>query len=439
MKRGIRIAAIVVAIVVLVVLAGAGVLFFHSSDLSADKVANATVRAADAPHPDAASIARGHAVAIAADCGACHTQPGHALFAGGYALNTPFGTIVSSNITPERTTGIGNWTERDFFNAVRHGRTPHGLLYPAMPYTDYVQISDQDMHDLWAYVRSVTPVRADTGGTHLKFPFNIRELVAGWNMLFFHNHPFKPQPDKSADWNRGHYLVDALGHCGICHTPKNSLGAAKEGAYLQGAVLQNWYAPELSGDKAYGLGSWNSDDVKAYLKIGSNRHAVAAGTMAEVIENSTQYMPDADLAAIHTYLASLPGSGKKPGPALAATDPAMKRGAHIYVTACAACHSMDGEGINEMATHIADSAEVRAPDATSLIHVLMLGQRAAVTKANETGAQMPSFSWKLTDSDAAAVLTYIRNSWGNAAPAVTAEQIGKMRHALKAPEPMAVP
>ena len=432
-----------VAIVVILLASAAMVaaLLVQSGDSRADMVADARVQAADVVPLDAAAVARGHAVAIAGDCAACHTRPaGHAAasqgtpYAGGYAIETPFGSIVSTNITPDRKTGIGDWTERDFFQAVRHGRSPSGLLYPAMPYPSYVQISDTDMHDLWSYMRSLKPVSNDSGGTHLGFPYNIRLLMAGWNLLFFENHAFAADQSRPAEWNRGRYLVDALGHCGGCHTAKNALGGDK--TYLAGGALQGWYAPALDNGTEHGLGNWSQDDLIAYLKIGSNNHAIAAGPMAEEVERSSQFMPPADLAAISTYLKSRPGPAHDRSTALATSDPEMLRGAHIYTAACSACHAPKGEGIPGLATHLADNPATRADNPASLIHVLMKGGRGAVTSGNPTGGGMPSFAWKLSDGDAAAVLTYIRNSWGNAAPAVEAGQIAKARSDLGARKAM---
>jgi mono/diheme cytochrome c family protein len=436
MTRRIKFIGIAVVAILLVLAAIFVPRLVRSLDTSADDVADARVLAADAGPPDPAAISRGRIVAVAADCAACHTRPGGGAYAGGYSLQTPFGAILSTNITPDRKTGIGNWTERDFFRAVRHGRSPDGLLYPAMPYTAYVQINDTDMHDLWAYVRSLKPVPSDSGGTHLSFPYNIRLLVAGWNMLFFDNRPFAVAPDRPAEWNRGRYLVDALGHCAACHSPKNMLGADRGGKYLHGGTLQGWFAPELTNGVAHGLGSWSRADIVEYLKTGSNGHAVAAGPMAEAVEHSTQFIPERDLAAMATYLKSLPGTEPGARTPLAAADPAMRRGAHIYSVQCSACHAPRGQGIAGMVTRLSNNPLVRAPDPSSLIHVVLKGGRAAVTDSNPTGAGMPAFGWKLDDADAAAVLTYIRNSNGNAAPAVTAKQVAALRGDLRARSPM---
>ncbi|MCJ2181270.1 cytochrome c [Novosphingobium sp. 1949] len=429
MKRSTKIG---VGAVALAAIAVVGALTVRANDASADDAADNTVKTADAAPLDPAAVARGHQLAVAGDCAACHTAPGGKPYAGGHELQTPFGTIVSTNITPDRDTGIGNWTERDFFKAVRHGQAPEHMLYPAMPYTAYVQITDRDMHDLWAYFRSIAPAKASGKETSLPFPFNIRLAVSGWNLLFFDNRPFVQDNTKSAQWNQGHYLTDVLGHCGTCHTGKNVLGGDKSGTYLAGGTLQNWHAPDLTASPATGLAAWSQEDIVTYLRTGSNRHAVAAGPMAEAVEESTQRMTDAERQAIAGYLKSLPAHTTATQQPLAASDPAMVRGKVIFEASCSACHTATGQGIAGMATHLADNSAVRSDDPASLIHVVLDGARAARTQANPTGAGMPSYAWKLDDADVAAVLTYVRNSWGNAARPITSGDVADARRSLGA-------
>ncbi|MDE1145884.1 MAG: cytochrome c [Azospirillaceae bacterium] len=417
----------------LAIAVAAGGLLYRANDAARDRVADDRLKTADAAPPDAAAIQRGAYVAATADCAACHTAPGSAqAFAGGYPLKTPFGVLISSNITPDRETGIGDWTERDFFRAVRHGQSPHGPLYAAMPYNAYVKLTDQDMHDLWAYMRSQAPVHNHIVSNQLPFPFNIRLLNLGWNLLFFDNHPFQPKGEQSAEWNRGAYLVDGPGHCAACHTAKNPLGGDSS-AYLQGGPLQGWYAPEIANNPHVGLGAWTVPEIAQYLKTGSNGRAVASGPMAEAVENSTQHLTDADLVAIATYLRTVPGSNTQaPGP-LAADDARMRRGAQVYAVNCSACHEGRGQGVADMVTGFAGNPAVQSANPDSLVQTLLKGGRGAVTEANPTGAGMPAFGWKLNDADAAAVLTFIRNSWGNAAAPVTADQVAATRAALGAP------
>lgn len=415
-----------------VLVAGLGVALYLNGSSSADDVANNQLKAVDAGALDPAAVSRGAYVAVQGDCAACHTTPGGLAFAGGYGLQTPFGVINSTNITPDVKTGIGNWTERDFFRAVRHGKRKDGqLLYPAMPYNAYVKMSDDDLHDLWAYMRSIKPVEQAQVPNTLGFPYNIRLAMLGWNLLFFDNAPFVAKAGEGEQWNRGRYLVDGAGHCAACHTPKNALGGDTS-AYLQGAELLGGYAPEITGNAHLGLGNWTSAQVQQYLKTGSNHQAVAAGAMGEAVEHSTQYLNDTDLAAIALYLKSLTGSEAQAPEALAGNDPVMKRGSTVYETNCMACHNQKGEGIGGMVTAFADNPGIRATSASNLISTVLKGGRAVATEGNITAAGMPSFDWKLNDADIAAVLSYVRNSWGNAAPAVSSDQVAKARTALGA-------
>jgi mono/diheme cytochrome c family protein len=379
-------------------------------------------------------VARGRYIATAADCIACHTAPKvGAPFAGGYALVTPFGKLLSSNITPDRETGIGTWTEAQFTRAVRQGKgKDNEHLYPAMPYNDYVKINDQDMHDLWAYMQTVAPVRNKVESNQLPFPFNIRLMMAGWNLFFFHDEPFKTDSKQTAEWNRGAYLVEGLEHCEACHTPKNLLGGDIGGATMQGGLLSGWYAPEVTSNAYVGVGNWSLEQLQQYLKTGGNNISVAAGPMAEAVTNSTQHLADADIKAMAVYLKSLPGSSAiKPQP-MAAGDPVMSLGRHIFEANCAACHRSNGTGVTSMVPALADNPALQAADTTNLIRTVLQGNRGAMTAALPTGAEMPQFDWKLNDKQVAAVLTYTRNSWGNASAAVDADTVAEARHSLQA-------
>ncbi|MDH2184763.1 cytochrome c [Pseudomonas sp. GD03651] len=414
-------------------LAGA---LYHNNDTSADDVADHGVTAATANPADPAAIARGAYVSIQGDCAACHTAPGGKPFAGGYGLQTPFGVIYSTNITPDTKTGIGDWTEGDFFRAVRHGKHKNGqFLYPAMPYNAYVHINDNDMHDLWAYIRSLQPIDQTAPPNTLGFPYNIRLAMLGWNLLYFDNSLYLVDPSQSEQWNRGRYLVDGAGHCASCHTPKNLLGGDTR-RYLQGAEVAGAHAPEITGDHYRGLGAWSAEQLQSYLKTGSNHQAVASGSMAEVIEYSTQHLSDPDLAAIAHYLQSIPGSQTTKPKALAASSSVMRRGARVYEHNCMACHNVYGEGIQGMVTSFADNPGIRAPSHSSLIGAVLTGSRAAITDSNVTGAGMPSFDWKLSDQDIAAVLTYVRNSWGNAASEVRQKDVQRARETLARMPPL---
>lgn len=380
---------------------------------------------------DADAVSRGKYLAAAGDCIACHTAAKGKAFAGGLALNTPFGKIVASNITPDKEYGIGNWTDAQFVRAVKAGVAPHAkLLYPAMPYNLYAKVSDKDILDILAYLKTVPAVHEPIAANQLPFPFNIRLLMFGWNLLFFDRTPFQPDPKQSVEWNRGAYLVDGLGHCTACHSAKNALGG--DSNYLEGGDLEGWHAPEISGNGYLGLGKWSVADITTYLHTGGNRIGVAAGPMAEAVTNSLQFMSDADLKAMAVYLKSVHGSDATPPAPLAASDAGMTLGRDLYMANCAACHRANGTGVDAMVPSLATNASVQAPGANNVIRTILIGGRGAVTASNPTGAQMPGFAWKLSDGEIAALATYVRNAWGNAAPAVDDADVTRLRHPLDA-------
>lgn len=376
-------------------------------------------------------IKRGEYVARLSDCTACHTAQGGQAFAGGYRLETPFGAILSSNITSDKETGIGNWTQEQFARAVRHGVGSHGYLYAAMPYNAYAKLTDRDLTDLWAYIRTIPAVKNEVVENQLPFPFNQRWTLAGWNLMFFDDAVFKPALDKNAEINRGAYLVDGPGHCAACHTSKNLLGGDSSN-YLQGGTLEGWHAPDLTPNPHVGLGSWNQEDIVSYLKSGTNRFTASSGPMTEAVENSTQYMTDDDLRAIASYLQSLPASSGVKSAPVAASDTAMIVGKKVYESQCNACHVSNGSGIRNMIPTLAHNPQVNSADPSSLLNVVLKGSQGPLTHTNPTAAGMPDFAWKLSDSNIADVMTYIRNSWGNAAAPVTADTVAKARADLQA-------
>jgi mono/diheme cytochrome c family protein len=377
------------------------------------------------------NVANGRYQAVLGDCAGCHTAPGGKPFAGGVALQTPFGTLVAPNITPDRETGIGSWTEADFRNAMKSGVGHDGKrLYPAMPYPYYTRMSDADISDLWSYLRTVQPVSNSVEANRLPFPFNIRLLMAGWNWLNFTPGDYKPDPKKSAEWNRGAYLVQGPTHCALCHSPKTLSGADKSGgAFLTGTVLQGWLAPDVTGNAHIGVGGWSAGDIVSYLKTGANGADVASGPMAEVVEDSTSKMTDADLRAIAVYLKDIASPAQAPQP-VAASDPAMHTGAAIYADNCSACHGLDGRGQPRLFPALAKNPLIQQSDPTSLIRVVLAGSQGAATTSAPTTPAMPSLAWRLTDAQIADVLTFVRNTWGNAAPPVTADAVARLRKQL---------
>jgi mono/diheme cytochrome c family protein len=390
--------------------------------------------------PDNYVIAlRGRELTTAGDCVACHTAPGGTPFAGGLALATPFGVIMTPNITPDDATGIGRWSKAEFSRAIHEGRGRNGTyLYPAFPYPYFNKVSREDTDAIYDYLRTLAPVGNVVNRKTLPFPFNIRTLMAGWNALFFRPGPFAPDPKASAEFNRGAYLVEGLGHCGACHTPLNAFGANKPAQFLQGNRIDDWTAPNITNNSQTGLGKWSVEEVVQYLKTGQTRSTIASGPMREVVEDSTSKMSDGDLKAMAVYLKERGAAGAPVPAVIAASDPRMQVGAAIFTDTCSACHTIAGAGIEHMFPRLAGDAIVKQADPTTLIRIVLTGVRGAGTDAFPTSPAMPSFGYRLDDRQVAAVVTYIRNSWGNAAPAVDAETVRSLRSCVAAPvEPSA--
>lgn len=375
-------------------------------------------------------IEKGRYLSVVSDCASCHTIPGSGHpFAGGRAIETPFGNLVAPNITPDLDTGIGAWSDDEFDAAVRKGIGRDGSrLYPAMPYNDYTKMSRDEVLAIRAYLNTVPPDRNPVVVNTLPFPFDIRAAMNVWDALYFTEGEYKPSPKKSAEWNRGAYLVTGPGHCGACHTPKSALGGDKTSRFLKGEALQGWYAPNITGDDK-GLGHWTNDDIVSYLRSGHNQTSAATGPMAEVVSLSSSQMTDADLKAIATYLKSFSEVSDPPKP-LRPDDPVMVAGAAIYGDQCSACHGLDGHGASKLFPSIAGSSAVRADNPATLVRIVLRGARSVATDEEPTAPGMPSYGWQLNDTQVAAVLTYIRNSWGAAAAAVSPSEVAFARTSL---------
>jgi mono/diheme cytochrome c family protein len=377
---------------------------------------------------------RGKALATVGDCVACHTAPGGTPLAGGLALATPFGAIMTPNITPDDATGIGRWSRGDFSRAMHEGRRPGGAyLYPAFPYPYYNKVTRQDTDAIYDYLRSLTPVSNVVNRNTLPFPFNIRMSMIGWNVLFFRPAAFAPDPKHSGEFNRGAYLVEGLGHCGACHTPMNAFGANKADLFLQGNNISDWTAPNITNDPQSGLGKWTVDEVVQYLKTGQTRTTIASGPMKEVVEDSTSKMADADLKAIAVYLKERGSAGTPAAAPIAASDPRMQVGEAIFVDTCSACHTRNGAGIEHIFPRLSGNAIVKQDDPTTLVRIILTGVRGAGSDALPTSPAMPSFGYRLDDNQVAAVVTYIRNSWGNTASAVDAGMVKTLRSHVAGP------
>lgn len=377
-----------------------------------------------------AAIERGRYLTAAGDCKACHTQDGGQPFAGGRAVPTPFGTIYAPNITPDDDTGIGKWTDDDFWNAMHHGIDREGKhLYPAFPYPWYTKLGRDDVLAIKKYLDTLTPVRNETKEPDLPWPLSVRASVAGWNAMFFKPGVYQWDRSKSEEWNRGAYLVEGFGHCGACHSPKNFLGAAKKDDRFLGGSGEGWFATSLRPDVREGIGNWSTDDVVEYLKTGANEHARALGPMAEVVHNSTMHLDDDDLHAIAVYLKDLPADrGKQQS---ASNDQnRLRRGRLIYVDQCAGCHMEDGSGVPGVFPPIKANSGVHAHDPSSLARLVLEGAPSAATPQKPEGFAMPAFDWKLTDAQIADVLTYIRASFGNQADAVGSSKIADVRKSI---------
>ena len=384
---------------------------------------------------DFVQIERGHYLAIVGDCAACHTLPGSGHdFAGGRPIETPFGMLLAPNITPDPQTGIGAWTDDEFVNALTKGTGRRGTrLYPAMPYTYYTKLSRDDALAIRAYLNTVPAVHNPIRSNQLPFPFNMRWTLAVWDKLYFKPETFQPDLKQSPQWNRGAYLVEGAGHCGMCHTPKNFLGADKASQRFEGYALQGWFAPNITEDARRGLGAWSIEDIVAYLKTGHNKTSAATGLMSETLNLSTSKMSGDDLRAIAIYLKGQGGQQQK----TAAADPPpapdqrlMKSGGQIYADECSGCHASDGKGTPNLFPALNGSPVVQQTDPTTVLHVVLRGALSVATKSAPTAPAMPQFSWILDDDQVAAVVTYIRNSWGNSAPAVSGEKVGETRRML---------
>lgn len=391
---------------------------------------------------DATLIAKGEYASRAADCAACHTAPGGRPFAGGLAMQTPMGTIYSTNVTPDRETGIGDYSYADFERAVRRGIRADGQhLYPAMPYVSYMVASDEDIQAMYAYfMSSVKPVVQENPSTTIPWPANMRWPLAWWQLLFAQPREFIADGSQPDHVQRGAYLVEGLAHCGACHTPRGIAFQEKAvrdtagGTYLSGSVLEGWFAKSLR-DEGIGLASWSEDDLVEFLATGRNHRTAAFGSMAEVIAHSTQHLERDDLRAIAAYLKQLPARSDHeatwiPGddittPMLRAGDYSVP-GAAAYVEHCGACHRADGRGAARIFPALAGNSIVFAEDPSSLIQVTLAGGAMADTPADRMAFVMPGFK-HLPNAEVAELLNFIRNGWGNRGSTISASDVGRMR------------
>jgi mono/diheme cytochrome c family protein len=372
-------------------------------------------------------VARGEYLVRAGDCISCHTARDGQPFAGGYAIATGFGTLYAPNITPDPETGIGKWTANDFWSAMHEGKSKDGtLLYPAFPYTNYTKVLRADSDAIFNYLRSLKPVRRVNRQHELRFPYNQRKLLVGWRALYFTPGEYKPDATRSPEWNRGAYLVQGLGHCDACHTSRNMLGALSKGEEFSGGLLptSNWYAPSLTSNREAGLGEWEIKDLAALLKTGVSSRGAVYGPMAAVVQNSLQYLSVDDIRAIAVYLKSL---GQEDAAVDQKAEEQYTTGAKIYDTHCKACHRSNGEGRPPDYPPLAKNQSITMKSTMNPIRMVLNGGFPPGTESNPRPYGMPQFSHLLSDQEVAAVVTYIRQSWGNRASAVPAWDVAAAR------------
>ncbi|CAH2794596.1 MAG: Putative diheme cytochrome c-553 [uncultured Caballeronia sp.] len=382
-------------------------------------------------------IKRGEYLARAGDCIACHTVRGGKTFAGGLPMLTPFGTLYTPNITPDDQYGIGKWTSDDFYRSIHVGRSKDGsLLYPAMPFTAYTKVTRADSDAMFAYMRSVPPVNEPSRPHELRFPFNQRNMLIGWRVLFFSEGEFKPDPTKPVEWNRGAYLIEGLGHCSMCHTSINPLGGPVSSAAFGGGLipLQNWYAPSLTSNKEAGLGDWNIKDINDLLKTSVSQRGAVFGPMAEVVHNSLQYMTDEDINVMSTFLKSIPQKGEAPETMQFETSAQfgselLQQGKKVYTENCAKCHAENGLGKPPAYPPLATNQSIQMQSAVNPIRMVLNGGYPPSTGGNPRPYGMPPFAQSLSDMEVAAVVTYIRMSWGNHGTPVSPQQVSNLRSA----------
>jgi mono/diheme cytochrome c family protein len=427
MKKGV---AIVVALAILV-LAAIGVVYWtHPGPLP--------VRSGEAAAPNAATqvIARGEYLARAGDCVACHTLPNGKAFAGGRPMPTPFGALYVPNITPDDETGIGKWTPDDFYRMMHTGVSRDGtLLYPAMPFASYTKVTRADSDAIYAYLMSVTPAKQQNRPHELKFPFNNRDLLLGWRTLYFREGEYAADSKQSAEWNRGAYLVQGLGHCAMCHTAINALGGSSEAKAFEGGMIpnQNWYAPSLTSNREAGLGNWELQDIADLLQVGVSHRGTTYGPMAEVVYDSLQYLSDADVKAVGVYLKTLPqkeAQAPVTSEARLVQPGVMETGRKVYEAQCATCHGAQGKGNGTAFPPLAGNQSITMSSPVNAIRMVLNGGYAPGTRKNPRPHGMPPFSHLLNDDEVAAVVTYIRVAWENTGTPVTPAQANDLRKLL---------
>ena len=430
-----------IATLVLLVVGGLLTAVVWRLNLIDEAAVDVATDAATAAAASADQVARGAYLARAGNCQGCHTALGGAAYAGGRGVPTPFGTVYAPNLTPDAATGIGAWSAGAFWRALHNGRSRDGrLLYPAFPYPNYTRITREDSDALHAFLRSLPAVSQANKPHELRFPFDQQAALAVWRALYFRPAAAEDDASRSAEWNRGAYLVEGLGHCNACHASRNALGASVSTLDLAGGLIpvQNWYAPSLTSPAEAGVAAWETQHIVSLLKTGTaspqGNLVSVAGPMTEVVLGSTQHLSDADLRAMANYLQALPPSAadaRSTNVSAAAADltPASADGpgAKLYARHCAACHGEQGEGAAGVYPALAGNRAVTLNTPANLVHLVLEGGFAPATAGNPRPFGMPPFATELSDEQLAQVLTHIRGNWANRAAAVSALEVGRFR------------
>ena len=392
--------------------------------------------AAPSAPPTPEQVARGAYLARVGNCMLCHTDSSGAPNAGGKPLETPFGTIYASNLTPDAETGLGRWSADHFRRALHDGRSRDGrLLYPAFPYTHTTRVTEADADSLFDYLRSLPPVNKPNRAHRLRWPYSTQAALGVWRLLYFKPGNFTEDASRTPQWNRGAYLVQGLAHCGACHTARNALGGIRDVMDLSGGLIpmQNWYAPSLASASEAGVADWTVEEVVQLLSSGISPRGTVSGPMAEVVLHSTQYLEPADLRAMAVFLKSLPPApgDTDPREPPQAAAPVLERGGRIYERHCASCHGAQGEGVAGAYPPLAGNRAVTLRETTNLVQIVLHGGYAPATKANPRPFGMPPFATVLSDSEVAAVISYVRSAWSNRAGPVSELAVTQQRSSYR--------
>ena len=421
---------------------------YRLGDAYAEQPKQASANMPSAPqmallNTSATILERGAYLTKIADCMACHTARGGAAYAGGRVMESEFGQFITPNITPDRQTGIGNWTAEDFWNALHNGRGKKGeMLYPAFPFVNYTHISRADADAMFAYLQSQPAISKQNSEHRLAFPYNQRAGLALWRAMYFQPGALAYQPQQSQEWNRGAYLARGLAHCSACHSSRNQFGANKGSDDFSGGEMAgiSWYAPSLVAKHELNLSAWSTEDLSQLLQHGVNRQSSVNGPMAEVVRESLQYLTDQDAAAMANYLRALPQQVKtapdfldraiaRPSVSKDQMLQLMEAGETIYRAQCIDCHGKNGEGQAGIYPALKGNPSLQMDSLSNPIRVILAGGFSPVTKGNPRPYSMPPFAPFLNDTDVALVLTYIRNSWGNQGRVVNASEVNPYRTA----------